>query len=110
MASFQLTKDGSVFEFDPFGGVNSGGVAVGQWATNNNNQIVLTETDGTTTAFDVVWQFNDDNHLVIQSDHKEVFNFNLADSNRPFYKTENAVLIVFPDEENSFSFQLRGEW
>ena len=108
--TFQLTSAGNTFDFDLAGGVTKAGAAAGKWTTNKTNQIVLAAADGTTTAFDVTWTFNADNHLVLQSGGADLVDFNSANSNQPLYKTVNAVLSVSPDTGNAFAFQLRGTW
>jgi len=108
--TFQLTSAGDTFDFDLAGAVTKAGAPAGKWTTNNTNQIVLTKMDASTAAFDVTWAFNSDNHLVLQSGGANLVDFNNVDSNQPFYKTANAILIVSPDTGNVFNFQLHGTW
>jgi hypothetical protein len=110
MPTFPLTKDSDTFDLDTAGTVSKGGAAVGTWSTNPTNQIVITKPDGTSIAIDVGWRFNLDNHLTVQAGGGGVFDFCKAANQRPFFKTENAVLHVFPDQNQAFAFQLRGEW
>src|SRR5262245_27997010 len=110
MATFSLTKGNDTFDLDTAGTVSKGGTAFGKWSTNATNQVVVTKSDGTTIPLDVDWTFNHDNHLVLQANGADVFDFSGVGSPRPFYKTENAILQVFPDQNKAFSFQLRGEW
>ena len=111
MAGFKLTKDDDTFEFDVFGPVkNKAGQAIGKWDTDKNSRIVVKKDAGGSIVFDqVTWRFNANNQLCLNDADKEVFNFHKA-GNRPFYETRKAVLVVRPDQNNVFSFSLRGEW
>jgi hypothetical protein len=108
MAQFTLTSGADQFDFDPTGGVSSAGAAAGSWTTNQNNQIVVTKTDGTTATFDVDWVFNAKNQLTIQQAGAEVFNF--APGLRNTFTTASAILQVQPDRFSAFQFQLQGAW
>ena len=67
--------------------------------------------DGTQTPIDVVWKFNNFNQLCIRdSANKQIFNFHGDDAVVPFFSTTKAVLQVFPNQDEEFSFELRGEW
>ena len=100
MATFQLTNAAGTFDFDATGGL---------WTTGESNQIVLTNPDGSTQSFPVDWVFNDKNQLTVLSGGVEVFNFATAGIPNSF-QTYNAVLRVQPDRNNSFVFELRGDW
>ena len=109
MASFQLTSGSSTFDFDTAGGVSCNAIAVGSWITGASNQIVVTQTGGSTVTFPVDWLFNGRNQLTIRSAGAEIFNFATAGLRNSF-ETRNAVLRVKPDRANSFVFELRGDW
>lgn len=113
MASFKLTKEADTFEFDTNGKVKKGSAAFGTWTINKSNQLVARGDAGNSVTFsDVVWKFpQGTNQLTLRTAaDKEIFNFQKADV-RPFYAvTPKAVLQVFPDEENDFFFELRGQW
>jgi hypothetical protein len=110
MPGFSLKKNQDTFNFDLAGGVTLNGNPVGQWNTNKTNQIVVTKSDGSSIPFDVSWQFNADNHMVLSSGGATVLDFNTVAGIRPFYSTVDAVLNIRPDKGNIFTFQLRGTW
>lgn len=110
MATFQLKKSNDTFELDTAGVVTKAGAPFGTWSTNDTNQVVITKPDSDTVLVDVVWKFNQDNHLVMHVGDADVFDFSQAGPTRPFFKTENAVLHVFPDQNKTFQFSLKGEW
>jgi hypothetical protein len=109
MATFQLKKGNDTFDLDTGGTVSKAGVSIGTWSTNDANQVVISKPDGT-VPIDVAWQFNADNHLVLQLNGADAFDFSAATSPQPFFKTENAVLLVRPDKNKSFEFTIKGEW
>lgn len=109
MATFQLKQGADTFDCDPFGVVSKGGASAGSWTTGKDNKINITRTDGTQTSFDVIWKFDSNNHLCLFSGATQIFDFYNA-GNRPQCGTLNAVLLVKPDRNNPFNFQLRGEW
>ncbi|HKP12827.1 MAG TPA: hypothetical protein VJZ91_11970 [Blastocatellia bacterium] len=110
MAGFSLKQNQDTYNFDLAGAVTLNGNAVGKWATNQTNQIVVTKDGGGTVAFDVGWAFNADNHLVLSSGGAALLDFNAVAGLQPFYATRDAVLVVRPDEGQLFSFELRGDW
>jgi hypothetical protein len=111
MASFKLTKGSETFDFDVFGTVkNQAGQSIGKWETDKQNRVVVKKDAGGSTVFDdVVWKFNTNNQLCLNSGGAEVINFHKAGT-RPFYETRNSVLMIRPDRNNVFGFSLRGEW
>ena len=109
MATFQLKKGNDTFDLDTGGTVSKAGVSIGTWSTNDTNQVVISKPDGA-VPIDVMWQFNADNHLVLQLNDADAFDFSAATSPQPFFKTENAVLHVRPDKNKSFEFTIKGEW
>jgi hypothetical protein len=112
MASFSLKKDAATtFDCDPLGKVKKGGTDFGTWSTNKQNKIVIKGKDGTQTPIDVVWKFNNFNQLCIRdSADKLIYNFHADSSVVPYFSTAKAVLTVFPNQDEEFSFELRGEW
>jgi hypothetical protein len=109
MPGLQLTKNTDNFVLDPLGTVTINNAAGGTWKTDQTNKIVVTKTDNTTVSFDVTWEFNSDNQLVVSAAGKK-FNFNEVPGNVPRYETRNAVLVVRPNKNQPFSFELRGDW
>lgn len=109
MATFQLKQGADTFDCDPFGVVTKGGAAAGSWTTGKDNKINIKRTDGSQTSFDVAWKFDGNNHLCLSSGANQIFDFYKV-GNRPQCGTLNAVLVVKPDRNNPFTFQLRGEW
>lgn len=109
MATFQLKQGADTFDCDPFGVVTKGGTPAGSWTTGKDNKINIKRTDGSTTSFDVIWKFDSNNHLCLFSGATQIFDFYKV-GNRPQCGTFNAVLVVKPDRNNPFTFQLRGEW
>lgn len=109
MAGLDLKKGNQLFTAEPSGTVTQNGAAVGTWTTNAKNQIVLTKNDKSQVSFDVVWQFNADNHLVASSGAGE-FDFNTVADNRVFYQLRDDVLQVQPLQGGTFLFELQGDW
>ncbi|SRR6266404_324487 len=110
MATFQLKQGADTFDCDPFGVVTKGGAAAGSWTTSKDNKINIKRTDGSQMAFDVVWKFDiSNNHLCLFSGANQIFDFYKA-GNTPQCGTLNAVLLVKPDVNNPFTFQLHGDW
>ena len=109
MAGLQLTKNNETFLIEPLGTVSQNNVAVGKWKTDQTNKIVVTRNDNSTIPFDVVWEFNSDNQLVVSAAGKK-FNFTEVPANVPRYETQDAVLLVKPNKDQAFSFELRGDW
>jgi hypothetical protein len=85
MATFQLKKGTDTFDFDTAGAVSKAGVALGTWSTNDTNQVVISKADGT-IPIDVTWRFNADNHLVLQANGADVFDFSASASLQPFLR------------------------
>jgi tRNA threonylcarbamoyladenosine modification (KEOPS) complex Pcc1 subunit len=111
MASFKLTKGTDTFDLDVLGPVkNQAGQLIGKWDTDKNGKIfVKKDAGGTVLLDDVIWKFNSNNQLCLNVGDTEVINFHKV-GNRPFFSTTNATLVVRPDQNNVFSFTLRGEW
>ena len=67
MAAFSLTKGGKTFDFEPNGEVKRSGNLIGTWSTTNDdsNQLVVTESSGALTNFNVAWRFNPQNQLEV---------------------------------------------
>ncbi len=109
MAGLQLTKKDETFLIEPTGIVTQNATTVGKWNTDQANKIVVTKNDKTTISFDVTWEFNSDNQLVVSASGKK-FNFSEVPANIPRYETQDAVLVVKPIKDQPFSFELRAEW
>lgn len=113
MASFKLKSGADEFELDTAGSVKKAGANFGTWTTTKDNNIQIQSGAGVKTPLDAAWKFNTKNQLCLVSKdaaNTEIFNFHKNAGLRPFLSTEKAVLQVFPDENNDFNFQLRGEW
>jgi hypothetical protein len=109
MPGLQLTKNNDNFMVEPLGTVTLNNAPAGKWKVDQNNNIVITKTDNSTVSFPVTWEFNSDNQLVVSASGKK-FNFSEIPANVPRYETRDAVLIVKPNKDQAFSFELRGEW
>jgi hypothetical protein len=111
MASFTLKKDTNSFDCDTLGNVKKGGSDFGSWITSNDNKIIIKGKDGSETPIDVVWKFNNFNELCMRdASDKLIVNFHGDSAVVPFYATKTAVLEMFPNQDEEFSFELRGEW
>ena len=109
MPGLQLSKNADNFVLDPLGTVTINNAAGGTWKTDQTNKIVVTKNDNTTVSFDVTWEFNTDNQLVVSAAGKK-FNFSEVPGNVPRYETRDAVLVVRPNKNQPFTFELRGDW
>ena len=109
MAGLQVTKNNDTFTLEPLGTVTLNNAQVGKWKPDQTNKIVITKSDNSTIGFDVTWQFNSDNQLEVSAAGKK-FNFSEIPANVPRYETRDAVLVVTPNKDQPFSFELRGDW
>lgn len=109
MPGLQLTKNADNFILDPLGTVTINNAPGGKWKTDQTNKIVVTKPDNTTVSFDVTWGFNSDNQLEVSAAGKK-FNFSEIPANIPRYETRDAVLVVTPNKNKPFAFELRGDW
>lgn len=111
MATFTLKKDTTAFDCDPLGKVKKNGSDFGTWGTSKDNKIVIKGKDGSQTPIDVVWKFNNFNELCARdASDKLIYNFHADTAVIPFFSTTKAVLKVFPNQDEEFNFELRGEW
>ncbi len=109
MPGLELKKNNDTYILEPLGSVLSNNAPVGKWTTDNANKIVITKNDQTKITFDVVWEFDANNQLVVSAGDKK-FNFHEIAANVPRYETRDAVLIVKPNKNQNFAFELRGDW
>lgn len=109
MAGLEVKKSGKTYLLDPLGAVTQNGTPAGKWTTDEKNKIIVTQNDGSTLSFDVMWKFNTDNQLVASAGGQE-FNFHSVTANRPLFQTRDAVLQIKPHRDHSFMFELQGEW
>jgi len=109
MPGLQLTKNNETFTLEPLGSVTVNNAAIGKWKTDQTNKIVITKNDNSTVSFDVTWQFNSDNQLEVSAAGKK-FNFSEIPANVPRYETRDAVVVVKPNKNQPFAFELRGDW
>ncbi|HYK20794.1 MAG TPA: hypothetical protein VEV42_08675 [Pyrinomonadaceae bacterium] len=111
MAEFRIKKGQDNYDFDSTGTAKKNGTALGKWTTTNDavSSLVINKDAGGQETFPVEWRFNADNHLCVFSGGNQAFDFNVPGA-RPIYLTRNAVLIVRPNQNNAFSFNLKGEW
>jgi hypothetical protein len=108
MATFKLTRNGDVYTFDTQGGVRTDAGPLGHWATNTNNEIVVTPDAGARLTFPVGWRFNDSNQLLLlQEDGTEILNFG---DEPPEYALRTNALVVQPGDSVSFKFELYPQW
>ncbi|MEM1121014.1 MAG: hypothetical protein AAGJ18_11250 [Bacteroidota bacterium] len=112
MSQFQLTNNGTTYQLDLEGKVfDDTGNAMGEWSTDQDNQIVINQADGTEERVAVRWQFNENNQLcLLDTLQNEMFNFCTVDGVRPKCALKNAILRVKPSSRNPFQFELRGDW
>lgn len=109
MPGLQLTKNTDNFVIEPLGTVTINNAPGGKWKTDQTNKIVVTKNDNTTVSFDVAWEFNSDNQLVVSAAGKK-FSFSEVPANVPRYETRDAVIVVTPNKNKPFAFELRGDW
>ena len=109
MPGLQLTKNNDSYLLDQLGTVTINNAPGGKWKTDQGNKIIVTKNDNTTIQFDVTWEFNSDNQLVVSASGKK-FNFTEVAGVVPQYETRDSVLVVKPNKEKPFSFELRGDW
>ena len=109
MPGLQLTKNNETFLIEPLGTVTQNNAAIGKWKTDATNKIIVTKNDNSSLSFDVSWEFNGDNQLVVSASGKK-FNFTELPANVPRYETRDAVLVVKPNKDQPFAFELRAEW
>jgi len=110
MRTFDL-KDGiDTMTLDDAGSVARGGVAIGAWTTNRDNQVVVSGPDGSQKVIDVGWRFDGNNHLRIDQGGTDVFDVNGDSATQPAFRLDRAVLFVKPDGAQPFEFSLRPTW
>ena len=109
MSGLQLTKNNDTYLLDPLGSVTLNNAAAGKWKTDQTNKIVITKPDNSVVTFDVTWEFNSNNQLEVSAAGKK-FNFSEIPANVPRYETRDAVLVVKPNKDQPFAFELRGDW
>ena len=109
MSGLQLTKNNDTYLLDPLGSVTLNNTAAGKWNTDQTNKIVITKPDNSVVTLDVTWEFNPNNQLEVSAAGKK-FNFSEMPANVPRYETRDAVLVVKPNKDQPFAFELRGDW
>lgn len=109
MPGLELKKNNDTFVLDPSGSAMLNNAAIGTWNTDEANKIVITKNDQTTVKFDVVWEFDPNNQLVVSAGGKQ-FNFHEVAATVPRYETRDALLVVKPNKNKPFSFSLSGDW
>jgi len=110
MSTFSLIRDDLTYLFDVRGDVSHDDQIYGQWSTDGENRLVVSQDGQRSLVFDVGWRFNEKNHLVLTDNGEDVFDFNKVAGLRPLYFTHNAALKVRPDRNFAFEFALHGEW
>lgn len=110
MRTFELKDGTDTMTLDDSGGVARGGVPIGTWTTNRENQVVVTAANGSRRAVDVGWRFDGNNHLRIDQRGTDVFDINGDDATQPAFRLDRAVLFVKPDGAQPFEFSLRPAW
>ncbi len=109
MPGLELKKNNDNYVLDPSGSVTLNNAPDGKWKTDEGNKIVVTKNDNSTLNFDATWEFDSNNQLVVSADGKK-FNFHEIPANVPRYETRDAVLLVKPNKNQPFVFELRGNW
>lgn len=110
MRTFDLTSGADKLTLNDAGQVTKAGAALGTWSTNDKNQIVVSETGGATSAIDVDWRFDGNNHLCISQAGALAFDVNGDKTSKPELRLDRAVLFVKPVESASFEFSIHPTW
>jgi hypothetical protein len=110
MRTFELKRGADTLTLDDGGQVTKAEEAFGTWRTNEKNQIVVSETGGASTAIDVDWTFDANNHLCIGHGGKKVFDVNGDMASTPQFRLDRAVLVVKPVDTAPFEFSIRPTW
>lgn len=109
MARLELNQNNDTYVLDALGMVTLNNAPAGKWKTDASNKIVITKNDNSTLTFDATWEFNSDNQMVVSAGGK-TFNFHEIPENVPRYETRDAVLLIKPNKNKPFVFELRGDW
>lgn len=108
MQTFALPIDGAQCTFDTDGVVtDSSNHVLGKWTTTADNKIKVTKTVGGTVELAVDWGFNASNQLTISSGGMPLVALRNSPGNSPRFSLEKNVLVVDPDGDQDFRFQLQ---
>lgn len=110
MRTFDLKDGARTLTLDETGQVTSAGSPSGTWTTNAANQIVVTKPGGATTAFDVGWRFDANNHLCIDHGGAQVYDLNGDGATKPSFRLDRSDLLVRPLDALPFEFALHPKW
>jgi hypothetical protein len=110
MRTFDLMLGTARLTLSDAGVVTKSGTVFGTWTTNGKSQIVVSDTGGASTAIDVDWRFDADNHLCIDKGGAQVFDINGDSVTTPALRLDRAVLFVRPIDTAPFEFSIRPTW
>src|SRR5437773_11422179 len=97
MAGFSLTKGADKYDFDVAGAVNKNSQPVGVWTASKDNKLVVNDNNGNALAsFDVTWQFNADNQIILGSGGNPASTFPSVAGLRPMRTPLHTVLNARP--------------
>ena len=110
MRQFPIEVQGQTLQFDTDGRVlDSAANDVGTWTTTATNQLRVKKTagGGTVDVDGIVWAFNTANQLTITQGGKLAFTGRTTNDGQPRFRLVNNRLVVDPDGDNNFEFELR---
>lgn len=108
MQTFALPIDGAQCKFDTDGIVtDSSNNIMGKWTTTADNKLKVTKTAGGAVELAVDWGFNASNQLTIASAGTLLVALRNSPGNSPRFSLEKNVLVVDPDGDQDFRFQLQ---
>ena len=107
---FSVTAGSETFDLDIKGVASTGGAAVGTWATNGENKIVINRAGKPQAIADAQWKFNAGNELVVVVQGADALNFQVDPGLNPMYDLRNTVLRFQPDVLQPFTLELHGGW
>ncbi len=110
MRQFPIEVAGQMLQFDTDGRVlDSAANDVGTWSTTPKNQLRLKKTagGGTVDIDGIVWAFNANNQLTISQGSRVAFTGRTINDSQPRFKLAGNRLVVDPDGDNNFEFELR---
>ena len=106
MRTFALMVSGQQLNFDTDGDVKDSALNVtGRWSTQAN-RILYKPSGGAAQPLDVEWSFNELNQLTISQDGAVVFTLVNTPDGLVGYHLEKNILVVDPDGDLDFTFQL----
>ena len=110
MRQFPIEVQGQILQFDTDGRVlDSAANDVGTWTTTATNQLRVKKTagGGTVDVDGIAWAFNTTNQLTISQGGKLAFTGRTTNDGQPRFRLVNNRLVVDPDGDSNFEFELR---